>query len=116
MGLLSPECNAPRAVQNIAAQCLNVITEEQDELIRSIIESEDVFVPLLLKLRDTPASGPTEPLLRTVAICGTCLMSAVSGCLVINTKQESIQELRTTSLTTSAFLGIPITPFQTRST
>ncbi|RPB29362.1 hypothetical protein L211DRAFT_775717 [Terfezia boudieri ATCC MYA-4762] len=70
MGLLSPECKAPRAVQNIAAQCLNVITEEQDELIKSIIDSEDVFVPLILQLRDTPTSSPMDPLLRTVAVCG----------------------------------------------
>ncbi|KAF8421226.1 hypothetical protein EV426DRAFT_219561 [Tirmania nivea] len=70
MGLLSPECKAPRAVQNIAAQCLNVITEEQDELIKTIIESEDVFVPLILQLRDVATLSPTDPLLRTVAICG----------------------------------------------
>lgn len=72
MGLLSPECKTPRALQNIAAQCLNVITEEQDELINSIIESEDVFAPLILQLRDTPVSNLTDPLLRTVAICGIC--------------------------------------------
>lgn len=78
MGLLSPECNAPRAVQNIAAQCLNVITEEQEELIKSIIESEDVFVPLILQLRDTPASSQTDPLLRTIAICGVYPLLATS--------------------------------------
>jgi len=79
MGLLSPECKAPRAVQNIAAQCLNVITEEQDELIESIIESEDVFVPLILQLRDTPISSSMDPLFRTVAICG---MPCVRNCIV----------------------------------
>lgn len=70
MGLLSPEYQAPRVVQNIAAQCLNIITEEQDEVIRSIIESENGYIPLLLNLRDSPVSSPADALLRTVAICG----------------------------------------------
>ncbi|KAF8463513.1 hypothetical protein BDZ91DRAFT_731776 [Kalaharituber pfeilii] len=70
MGLLSPECKTPRTTQNIAAQSLNVLTEEQDELIQSIVESGDVFLPLLLKLRDTMPVGPAASLLRTVAICG----------------------------------------------
>lgn len=73
MGLLSPEYQAPRVVQNIAAQCLSIITEEQDELIRFIIESEDGYVPLLLNLRDSPISSPADALLRTVAICGMSL-------------------------------------------
>ncbi|KAF8459598.1 hypothetical protein BGX38DRAFT_1149821 [Terfezia claveryi] len=115
-GLLSPDCKAPRAVQNIAAQCLNVITEEQDELIKSIIDSEDVFVPLILQLRDTPTSSPTDPLLRTVAVCGVAHnisdYLSVSG----NTINPFTDSINLTKLTAIIQAASKITPPVNEST
>ena len=70
MGLLDPQCGAPQEVQDVAARCLNILTEDQDELVLDIAASEEVFVPALLKLRDVPCTTLNDPLLRTAAICG----------------------------------------------
>lgn len=73
MSLLGQSTIVPESVQEVAAQCLHALTEDNDPVIEKIVGNLNYLSLLMELVNDTDISS----CLKTIFICGMNILSII---------------------------------------